>query len=178
MSKAAVVAGRRIDAKDASDKRFPLENVGIVKRRLEERFAEFDLAKVVSSAACGADLIALMIAIEHRLQVKIVLPYDPTRFLTSSVIDRPGDWGPMFWKAISYAKTSAGLVILNGSEGAQVAYDAVTAELFVGYRADALWTIAIAVWDGECRGDDDATCDFISHAKQSHLDVIHVPTLV
>src|SRR5262245_24018604 len=56
------MSGRRIDAKDAKATRFPLKNVALVKQRLDELFARVAATALVSSGACGADLVALTVA--------------------------------------------------------------------------------------------------------------------
>ena len=50
------------------------------------------MSVLVCSAACGADLIALQAAGRVSLRRRIVLPFEPSRFRDSSVVDRPGDW--------------------------------------------------------------------------------------
>jgi hypothetical protein len=56
------VAGRRIDAAHAEVPHFSLHNVPIVERRLIELFEREAATALVSSAACGADLVALRVA--------------------------------------------------------------------------------------------------------------------
>ena len=56
------LAGRRVDAADASEPRFPLASVPLVRDRLHAFFTERPAAALVSSAACGADLVALEVA--------------------------------------------------------------------------------------------------------------------
>ena len=53
------LAGRRIDAVNAKERRFPLANVELVRKRIREMLKTEDATAVVCSAACGADLIAL-----------------------------------------------------------------------------------------------------------------------
>src|SRR5512132_2440642 len=90
------VAGRRIDAEGASPARFPLKNVALVRQRLEEVFSRETATAVVSSGACGADLVALTAAGARGMRRRMVLPFGRDEFRTSSVIDRPGDWGPVY----------------------------------------------------------------------------------
>ena len=60
---AAIVAfaGRRIDAPDAETPRFPLSQVNVVQKKIEELFRRDNVKTLICSAACGADLIALRI---------------------------------------------------------------------------------------------------------------------
>src|SRR5438270_205679 len=89
-------AGRRIDAPDGGQPRFPLENVAKVRRRIRALLEQQRVAGVVSSAACGADLVVLSEAVSLGLRCRVVLPIERARFRESSVVDRPGDWGPLF----------------------------------------------------------------------------------
>ena len=52
-------AGRRMDAAGAAPPRFPLTNVALVRRRIRALLEAHSATAIVSSAACGADLIAL-----------------------------------------------------------------------------------------------------------------------
>ena len=88
------LAGRRIDLPEAQVPRFPLENVQEVGRRICEALYEMHAVALVCSAACGADLVALEQAKQLGLRRRIVLPFAPERFRETSVVDRPGDWGP------------------------------------------------------------------------------------
>src|SRR5262245_15369924 len=90
------LAGRRVDAPNAGTARFPLVNVELVSRRVDELFEHEAATALVSSAACGADLLALKVAGARRMRRRIVLPFDRARFRATSVIDRPGDWGRLY----------------------------------------------------------------------------------
>ncbi len=74
------LSGRRIDAADALESRFPLANVEIVWRRIRSMLKEQATRVLVSSAACGADLIALSEANSLGIASRIVLPSSPERF--------------------------------------------------------------------------------------------------
>src|ERR1019366_7008755 len=90
------LAGRRVDSADAKESRFPLRNVGIVRTRARAALKEIGATALVSSAACGADLIALSEAGKLGLRRRVVLPFERSRFRDTSVTDRPGDWGPLY----------------------------------------------------------------------------------
>jgi len=64
------LAGRRIDKKDQDPRRFPstTESVELVRRRIHEKFLNLRASGLVSSAACGADLLALAEANELGLR--------------------------------------------------------------------------------------------------------------
>src|ERR1700687_257733 len=103
------LAGRRVDPVDADTRRFPLENVTLVRKRLSELFVAERATALVSSAACGADLAALEAAERLGLRWRIVLPFAPERFRQTSVIDRPGDWGPVFDRLIAQSRIAGDL---------------------------------------------------------------------
>ncbi len=90
------LAGRRIDEEGTDTPRFPLENIRFVRERLKTLFEENDAKALVSSAACGADLLALDVAGEPGLRRRIILPSKPEKFRKSSVTDRPRKWGEIF----------------------------------------------------------------------------------
>src|SRR5688572_14676271 len=96
----AALAGRRIDAADAQSVHFPLSNVSVVRQALVSIFLDKHVALLIASAACGADLIALDAALESGLRCRVVLPFEPDKFRETSVVDRPGEWGPIYDKAI------------------------------------------------------------------------------
>src|SRR5689334_8703170 len=114
--KSAVVAlaGRRVDAANADEQRFPLENVRLVRRRVAETLASERAAALVCSAACGADLVALEEAERLGLRRRIVLPFPPDPFRRRSVVDRPGEWGEVFDHLIAKAHAAGDLVVLDG----------------------------------------------------------------
>src|SRR6267378_3813558 len=90
------LAGRRIDLPGTQPPRFPLDNIGTVGRRFAEALDKVHAVALVCSAACGADLVALEQAERLGLRRRIVLPFRRERFRSTSVTDRPGDWGPLF----------------------------------------------------------------------------------
>src|SRR5690349_14846625 len=89
-------AGRRIDAPNASIARFPAANIELVRGRIRKYFEAAKPDFLVSSAACGTDLLCLEVAGELKINRVVLLPTDPKIFRNSSVVDRPGNWGEMF----------------------------------------------------------------------------------
>ncbi len=165
------LAGRRIDAVGADPPRFPLEAVPTVRRRLAEVFARERAVALVCSAACGADLIALEEAERLGLRQRIVLPFAPERFRETSVVDRPGDWGPVFDRIVAGAAAVGDLVVLGGSgEDDDVAYAAANAAIVheaqrLAWEGDgAPLLAAVVVWEGAARPGTDATGGFRSLA--------------
>jgi len=118
------LAGRRIDAPNAEIRRFPPENLELVRTRIRSFLQANPAALLISSAACGADLIALEEADAMGLQRRIVLPFHPQRFRVTSVTDRPGNWGVLYDRVVEEAQRKGELVIL-GCEDESAAYTAV-----------------------------------------------------
>src|SRR5215470_3359344 len=102
----AAVAGRRIDPELAEVRRFPFEQIPKVERELRRLFEEIGISVLITSAACGADLLALKVAGELAIPVQIILPFSLGRFKAISVLDRPHPdyWGNLFDQAIAAAR--------------------------------------------------------------------------
>ncbi|MDT0631969.1 hypothetical protein [Rubrivirga litoralis] len=177
MSTTVLLAGRRPDPPDSDARRFPIENVLLVRERLRDLFAERQPDHLVCSAACGADLLALDIAGDLDIRRHVVLPFSIATFREMSVTDRPGHWGPLFDRLVSEVEARADLTILNESPGDDAAYAATNDQLQSVAEALGLDILAVAVWDGEPRGDGDLTRHLIHTSAASGADVVEVPTL-
>jgi hypothetical protein len=172
------LAGRRIDIAGAEPARFPLDQVERVKHELLEFFGAVHPSMLVCSAACGADLLALESAAELGIATTIVLPFNRTRFRASSVVDRPGNWGPRFDKAMKRAAASGHIEMISSAQAKDddEAYALVTkaildraedlAKLSPGQESNApdRKPIALVAWDGTSRGPTDLTEYFREHA--------------
>jgi hypothetical protein len=170
------LAGRRVDAPNAETARFPLANVPMVSQRLDELFQR-EATALVCSAACGADLVALKVAGTRGMRRRIVLPFDRDRFRVTSVIDRPGDWGPLYDRILN----ELDIVTLEGLGEGNAAYIATNHEILRNAIALARQgndqAIATLVWEGASRGSDDVTASFGNDASALGLRVVHVKTL-
>lgn len=171
MRSTAALAGRRIDAQDSDEPRFPLSAVPVVRNLLFDTLAELSPVNLVCSAACGTDLIALGVAERLGIRAHVVLPFDASEFRITSVIDRPGDWGPVFDESMAYAYRSGGVTVLRDFVG-ESAYSAVThhlVDLALSLDPDPKRLIAIAVHEGRFRSQNDETREFRSVALRRHL---------
>lgn len=157
----AALVGRRIDA-PTEPERFPLTRTTSVRQALGNLLRNEAIDVLVCSAACGADLIALDLAIASGVRCRIVLPYSATRFRESSVIDRPGDWGPLYDRIIAAVDAVGDLLVLNESADDTAAFFHVNETIIREARAlaEPNQPLAIIVWDGIAHGDDDATAQF------------------
>jgi len=173
-----VLAGKRIDAVDSETPRFPLDHVDAVKAEIRAIFRKLKPQALVCSAANGADLLALDVARELQIPAYVVLPFDREAFRESSVVDRPGAWGPLFDELVDDAERQSRLTVMEPTGDNHDAYlDAVNTMLAMaaelsgrtadGQPATSPGAItAVVVWNGESRGSRDVTVYFISEAQK------------
>jgi len=174
------LAGRRPDAPDADKIRFPLVNADTVRQRLQELFERKAYTTLVSSAACGVDLLAIGVALQLGMQTFIVLPFPPKVFRRLSVMDRPGDWGQPFDEAIKHAERAGTLRILNYAEDDSQAFLNTNKEMVALAQSQAqvdATPVCTLVWDGQPRGEDDVTQQFGHLCREASFPVIEVSTL-
>lgn len=178
------LAGRRIDAVGAQPARFPPANVERVAERIAAGLQRVGAVALVCSAACGADLTALDVAEEQGLRRRIVLPFEASRFVETSVCDRPGEWSAAFWRHVSAAEREGNLVVLQPSGDDDQDYRTATARILVEAQAlvRALAPVkpslhAFAIWDGKPRPGADATVAFVELATLWHFHIVTIPSL-
>ena len=107
------LAGRRVDALDASQPRFPLQNVAKVGIAVRALLQQHNATAVVCSAACGADLIGLAEAGKLGLRRRIVLPFGREKFRETSVVDRPGEWGKLYDTVLDEVEAKGDLIVIE-----------------------------------------------------------------
>jgi hypothetical protein len=171
------VAGRRVDEAGSPTVRFPLDRIPLVRREIRELLIRDRVMAVVSSAACGADLLALAEAERFRLTRRIVLPFPRGCFRAKSVIDRPGDWGETFDRLTAKAKAECNLTVLDVDTA--LAYSAANSEVLdqASHLASSmirhrrLRRLALVVWEGAPRPGNDATEQFRQLAVGSRFEL-------
>lgn len=158
----AALAGRRIDA-IGSTPAFPASRIKPVRAAIRRTLQRARISRLICSAACGADLLALDEAAGLGITTRIILPFAPARFLRSSVADRPGDWPRLFDRAMLQAGRD--VIVLGGRAGAP--YHEVTARLIGEAVAEAGSgrAAAIVVWEGKPRGAGDHSAEFVTLAR-------------
>ena len=175
------LAGRRIDAPGAEIKRFPVDNIELVRWRLRELFGKSEPKALISSAACGADLIALQEAGALEIRRRVILPFDRRRFRETSVIDRPGDWGGVYDRVLDEVESSGDLVTLSGDSDCTQAYtdanNAILAEASALSLESQHDIRTVLVWDGAPRGEDDLTKMFSNEAKARGFPIVEIKTV-
>ena len=174
--KVAALAGRRIDEPDSTRIQFPLTCVKKVSADLRKLFETGRFTSLVCSAACGADLVAVESAKLLGMTIDIVLPYSPSKFRESSVVDRPGEWGPSYDRLIDETAANKRLHILNSDEEGN--YDLATKGILnvATSMAPLESIIGVVVWEGKPRDKGDATLDFKRRAEKLGLKVHEVAT--
>jgi hypothetical protein len=175
------LAGRRIDAPDAESPRFPLENLALVRERLAERFEREGATGLVCSGACGSDLAALTVAGARGLRRRVVLPFGRAEFRSTSVTDRPGDWGPVYDRVLAELDEARDVVTLAGHAAGDAAYalanDAILDEAAALAQQGATGVVAVLVWEGVPRSGDDMTAGFGDAARARGYRVEQVKTV-
>jgi hypothetical protein len=180
------LAGRRIDADDAEEKNFPLENVAKVKAVLKDFFMVHQPKTLVCSAACGSDLIALEVAGELGIHRIMVLPFLPDVFKKKSVTDRPGNWEEIFNKAYNEMRSREEVIVLHYDTEAPNVYHQTN--LAILNKAENLLEtttlvngenkkiMAVIVWDGKSRKNNDVTAHFLQEAERRNIPLKEIFT--
>jgi hypothetical protein len=188
VGRVVILAGRRIDAPYAARERFPLARLAEVARRLRAAFRSLDAGVLICSAANGADLAALHVARELGMRRRIVLPFSVARFRHVSVVDRAGGelWGWLFDGLIAEARAAEDLIVLRkrypDDTGAYAAATNRMIEEALGLARNAGLsgedTLAgVVVWEGQSRGDSDATAVLVDALRDAGYPVKHISTL-
>jgi hypothetical protein len=174
---------RRVDPPTPDTPRFPSENVRVVRERLHSCLQHHQAVALVCSAACGADLLALDAAEALGIRRRVVLPFAPARFRGTSVVDRPGDWGPLYDHIVEAACRVGDLVVLEEAGESSTPYAAANERIIEeamslanGAPVLANGALAVIVWEGSPRGSDDATQQFADLARKRGLLVEEVLT--
>jgi hypothetical protein len=174
------LSGRRVDASNAESPRFPLENVDSVREKVRRLLQDQKASALISSAACGADLIALSEAGSLGLRRRVVLPFDAQQFRETSVVDRPGDWGTTYDQVIAEVEASGDLVVLGKTE-AEDPYAAANqvilseAATLSGQKQEPAG--ALLIWNGASRGKEDFTESFGVEARKLGMAVFEILTM-
>jgi hypothetical protein len=168
LRRVAALAGRRIDLPGSAPPRFPLARVPAVRSAMKNLFVRDRTELLISSAACGADLTALDVASELGIRCRVVLPFTPERFREESVVDRPGNWGPIYDRIVDRLATAGDLIVLREDRDHEGAFRAANQTIIAEAEHAALEpSLAVIVWEGESRGADDSTAEFRELARHA-----------
>jgi hypothetical protein len=172
------LAGRLIDPVNLKKQRFPENMEDTVRERILECLRAEKPAVLVSSAACGADLLAQDAASELDIERHVILPFDRRRFRLTSVERCPGIWGPVFDRLCDESEAQGNLVTLRNSLDETEAYAAATIAILdhaEGLEPDAI--AAAVVWEGAARNCSDESSAFMKEAQRRNIRVIEISTL-
>jgi hypothetical protein len=175
------LAGRRVDPVGAKHSRFSSapQIIDLVRRRIRETLVSKQAIALVSSAACGADLLALSEAGYLHLQRRVLLPFDRETFRSTSVMDRPGDWGQLYDAVIDEVQQRGDLLIFGtGLENCpyiKTNHRIINEALSLG-RSLQEPVMAVRVWEGQSRGEGDLTEEFGIYAGTKGVSVSDVMT--
>jgi hypothetical protein len=176
------LAGRRVDAQDAKSARFPYtpENLETVRKRILEILQDRRASALISSAACGADLLALSVAGAIGVRRIIVLPFQREQFRETSVTDRPGEWGSLFDRILDEVQRAGDLHILNQPSGEEAYSETNHVIVDKAISLGQKWGVPVAgvlVWDGKSRGKEDLTEEFGRYARRKNVAVIEIMSI-
>ena len=181
------LAGRRIDADDASIPRFPAKNIDKIKEKLSQFFIEKNPAWLVCSGACGADLIALEVAEHLQINMKMILPFRAKTFRETSVTDRPGDWGILFDRIYDELKQEKNIIDLGYDKDDDEIYEKANFDIL--NEADKIYNktsnpsagnekkIAIIIWEGKPKDSGDTTDHFRQEAVKRDYEIVEINCL-
>jgi hypothetical protein len=176
------LAGRRVDAPNAKSVRFPSnpENLETVRKRILDLLQAKGASALVSSAACGADLLALSAAGTLGLRRIVMLPFDRAKFRETSVTDRPGDWASVYDTILDEVQKAGDLQVLDLKSDeksyAETNHLIVDEAISLGQKL-RVPVNAVLVWDGNSRGKGDLTEEFGRYARSRKIEVIEVMTV-
>ena len=96
-------AGHMIDVPGRPTPRFPPELESVVAAAIRDRLARMHRPIVYTSAACGADLIAIEVAFDCGAEVNVLLPFNREDFVRTSVAVGGPRWTERFDAALARA---------------------------------------------------------------------------
>jgi hypothetical protein len=176
-SRVAALAGRLIDRPHTprAVRRFPLERCPAVRARLRDEFVRRGVRTLVSSAACGADLLALSVAGELGMRRRVVLPRAVRSFKATSVAGRPGAWSDLYDRVIRAVRRANDLVVLPRTKSP---YRAANERLLTeaSRLAAGARPLAFLVWDRR-RKRGDLTAHLHDEARRRRFAVVTIRTV-
>lgn len=172
-------AGRRIDEKGSKNKRFPRSKISAVKQELYRYLKDKPISALISSAACGGDLLALETAQSLDIPTLVILPFEVSAFKVHSVLDCPGSWKDTFDGVIKNLNKEQ-LIMLGIDLSDETAYEKVNEEIFRQAELAALklkQSVEVLIaWDGKPKTSDDLTYQFLQIAQQKQLSIHIIKT--
>ena len=126
---------------------------------------------LVSSAARGADILAIEAARALGIPNLIILPFEKEKFRETSVVDGTPEWGLRFDSVVREAE-----LVVIAADPSMSPYRAASHEIVREAKRRAAEQharfLAIAVWDGQSRGKDDHTAGFLDMARNEGATIL------
>jgi hypothetical protein len=165
---ALAFTGHMVDLPTREKPRFPQSMVpkasNAIRREVSQRAGESANITGYASLARGGDILFHEICRELGLRTVVVLPFEPERFLKSSVEGVPdGRWAERFW-AIWKATPAQDRHVLGLPENPE-AYAICNEKVLALARAYGE-THLIALWDGEGGDGPGGTAELVVRARQ------------
>jgi len=173
------LAGRRPDALGAPS-RFPRDSVPVVRQRVRQILGECVPRTLVTSAACGADLIALDEALALNIHCRVILPCSEETFRRSSVVDLGAEWGDVYDRVLPRVELVRDRVLptARGDDAHLITCRAILDEAARLGRETTSPVVAVVVWDGSPRPGVDITNEFRCDARARGWRIIEILTVV
>jgi len=174
------LAGRRIDPPNPETERFPARNIERVRRDIYQELKKRRARWLVSSAAAGADLLAIKAATDLGIASRIILSPSVREFARMSVEHQGPYWTQEFENAVS-AIAPDNIFCIPAQPAIADTFRSINERILSDAIAlsvsgpDEL--VCFAVWDGDTRGKDDFTADFVQRAATRGLPVTHINTV-
>jgi hypothetical protein len=124
-------------------------------------------------------LIALELANELQIPAWIVLPFAPDQFRSSSVTDRPGDWGPIYDRQVRLARDAGRLIAHDHPQADDATYARANEDILDAAERFAAGheLHAVIAWEGNARAGTDITHAFADSARTRGMQVHEVLTV-
>src|SRR5262245_25057310 len=178
-SSVVALAGRRIDHAEAVSLRFPLEKIFDVRANILECLQKIKPTSLVSSAACGADLLGLDVAENLNIHSRIVIPFGVHEFMQTYVVHRPCHslWHCRYSRLTTRASERGDLGELGISPSDKSAYSRSRKAILEEAGSLAQTRFALIVRDGRATGPEDETRQFKDLAEAAQFNVYEIKTL-
>ncbi len=168
-----VFAGHMVDQPERWIARFQPDLEPNIYTAIQERLHKVDAGFGYSAAACGSDILFCEAMLERDGEIHIVLPYEKSQFIETSVDRAPG-WRARFERILERATD---VVISSGHriDGDGILHEYANRILYglARGRAEQLQTglAPLAVWDGKPDGARGGTASAIELWREAGSDV-------
>ena len=176
-------SGHMIDRGDRPKPRFPASMEIAVRQEIDARLDAMNASFGYASAACGSDIIFLEAMLDRGGEVNVVLPFEKSDFIQTSVSISPGtDWETRFNQVVERAAEVTILGEESGSEHvALYHYANLVLDGMARLRANHLDTemIPLAVWDGSPGDGFGGTSSVVEYwqAQDERVEIINLGAL-